>query len=69
MILYTVMPLELVMETAQSPSQQIVDSTYLGRQVVASVDGSGTRRMVRLLSTDPQDFLDPRFFPGAVIEG
>jgi hypothetical protein len=34
-----------------------------GRLCLARTGPDGVRRLERLLSTDPQDFLDPRFQP------
>lgn len=65
MILYTVMPLELVFQNTQGEVDRFVEMTYLGRQIISRVDASGSRQVARLLSTDPYDFLDPRFSPGA----
>ena len=65
-MLYTVMPLEVVLhDSSQLPAQE---SMYLGRQVICATDESGCSRIVRLLSTNPQDFLDPRFYPGTAIQ-
>lgn len=38
-----------------------------GRTVLAEVGPDGEARMKQLLSTDPQDFLDPAFTPGVRI--
>lgn len=67
MILYTVMPLELVFEDKARPGDEIIETTYLGRQVLSKAGTGGQRQIVRLLSTDPADFLDSRFFPGQAI--
>lgn len=70
MILYTIMPLDLVFADPDATTKsQAVESTYLGKQIMSMMDSSGSRKIVRLISTDPQDYLDPRFFPGTVIQG
>jgi hypothetical protein len=66
-MLHTVMPLELVMEERQGAQDTSFETTYLGRRVVCRAGPSGQMEVVRLLSTDPQDYLDPRLCPGAVI--
>jgi len=66
-MLYTVMPLELVLEDRGTVQVALFEMTYLGRRVVSRVGPAGQMEVVRLLSTDPQDYLDPRLCPGAVM--
>lgn len=40
-----------------------------GRTVLAEVAGDGRVRVRQLLSTDPNDFLDPAYAPGATLAG
>ena len=40
---------------------------YLGRQVLARKNADGAYELSALLSSDPQDFLDPRFAVGSII--
>jgi len=71
MVLYTVMPLEVVFDASWSDTRQdnLCESTYLGRSVLVRVSADGTRHVVRLMSSDPSDYLDPRFFPGTMLTG
>jgi len=64
-MLYTVMPLELVLEDRTVAEKALFETTYLGRRVISRIGPSGQMEIVRLLSTDPQDYLDPRLCPGA----
>lgn len=63
MILYTVMPPEVVWAEAAAAEtyEGVVDA---GRQVLLARGADGTRRVVRLSSTEPRDFLDARWQPG-----
>lgn len=67
MILYTPMPLELVLEGAEDywPKYELV--SVHGRWVLVERTGVNQAKLVRLLSTNPNDFLDPSFFPGSII--
>jgi hypothetical protein len=65
MILHTVMPPELVWspQAEAEPQETVVDGP---RQVVVARGRDGVRRVCRLISTEPRDFLDPRWQPGRV---
>ena len=66
MILWTVMPLELVFsqEEIKNPYEQI---NYAGADVMVERISDTERRIVRILSTDPQDFLRDDIKPGVVL--
>ncbi|WP_416150892.1 YlzJ-like family protein [Salipaludibacillus sp. HK11] len=63
MILYTYQNLHTVFPTAESEydAQQVVDVP--GGQLMIEPEGKEFR-IVRLLSTDPNLFLDPKYTPG-----
>ena len=65
MVLHTVLPLPLVLwrPEGQTYAYRRVHNGYL--QGVQNRDGSFT--LSRLVSTDPSLYLDPRYFPGAVL--
>lgn len=63
-MLWTALPMELVLEDQVTPVPQCVDLIQEGRtlQVLPLGDGAGV--IQRLVSTNPQDYLDPRWQPG-----
>lgn len=63
-MLYTVVPIEDVLATDWQPPVW-GEVTLSGRQLVYELDPEGAPRLVRLISTDPMDYLDPRLQPGA----
>ncbi|MEW6423303.1 MAG: YlzJ-like family protein [Bacillota bacterium] len=66
MILYTPMQLELVVEGLEEMKEPAVRLVEIGGVPLIIEDtGPGEGRVVRLLSTDPQDYLRTDFFPGA----
>ncbi|HBC94205.1 MAG TPA: hypothetical protein DCZ10_15240 [Pelotomaculum sp.] len=68
MILYTPMQLELVLEgfdTTSYPAYR--DIEYLGVAMVVEPAGFGRQKIVKLLSTNPFDYLKPELAPGSII--
>lgn len=67
MILYTPLPMEQVLEGHDHPVATPLELTIEGKQLLVEPLSNGEGRVVRLLSTDPADFLDQRFLPGGRI--
>ena len=70
MILYTPMQLELVLEgfdTTKYPEYRNIE--YQGVAMVVESAGFGRQKIVKLLSTNPFDYLKPELVPGSLIEG
>lgn len=69
MILYTPMQLELVfdgMEKSVVANQREI--SFDNKTLVVEDNGYGMAKMVRLISTDPMDYLNPNLIPGAEIK-
>ncbi|MDR3563552.1 MAG: YlzJ-like family protein [Negativicutes bacterium] len=66
MILWTVMPLELVFSSEYSPSP-FEDIDYAGTKMMVERISDNERRVVRILSSAPEDFLRPEIQPGTVL--
>jgi len=69
MILYTPMQLELVLEgfdKIQYPEYQEIK--YDGVSLLVENTSSGKKRVVKLLSTNPYDYLKTNLLPGSLIE-
>ncbi|HJV46681.1 MAG TPA: YlzJ-like family protein [Bacillota bacterium] len=69
MIIYSVLPMELIMQQQETNNQLQHEETEVDgvRMVVERSTGIGEAKIVRLLSTNPQDFLNPRLMPGQTI--
>lgn len=65
MILYTVVPPEELFDDDE-PSVPVVAAVN-GTPVLVTPLGDGRARIERLLSTDPERFLDPALQPGVVV--
>lgn len=69
MILYTIVPLEVVFGKQQETTDsRRFEIDYLGRRVEVTVDESGRYKISRIISTSPNAYLDPRLQPGMVIK-
>lgn len=59
-MIWSIMPEDLLWGPAEEQTSATIN--YLGRQIYLR-----NGRLEQLLSTDPNDFLDQRFSPGALI--
>ncbi|MGO0061656.1 YlzJ-like family protein [Brevibacillus fluminis] len=68
MIMYTTMPLEYIFENQEAVEKQSVQELSFG-DVTMMVEPTGTfeGKIIRLISPNPQDYLNPRFAPGQKI--
>lgn len=68
MILYTPVPREMIFpDNYQEISQQQMIYELDGIPLLVEIDGEGSYRVVRVMSTDPAHFMDERCTPGARI--
>lgn len=66
MVLYTPIPLELVLEGTE-PVRRYREAVVCGVAVLVEETVPGRGRVVRLLSTDPFDYLMPGLAPGTEV--
>ncbi|MFZ5814323.1 MAG: YlzJ-like family protein [Bacillota bacterium] len=66
-ILWSVVPMELVTEGMQPPMPPRAELVVEGRVLQVVPEGDGSATLIRLISADPADYLDPRFQPGVRI--
>ncbi|HWI66166.1 MAG TPA: YlzJ-like family protein [Symbiobacteriaceae bacterium] len=66
-LLWTALPVEMVVQGLEPDAPAAMEMMVEGRllQVLPGQNGTGT--VQRLLSTDPMDYLDPRWQPGTSI--
>ncbi|MFM1650878.1 YlzJ-like family protein [Brevibacillus sp. B_LB10_24] len=68
MILYTTMPLDIVFENMDQVEKQEIREITLGSATMLVEPVSHYEaKIVRLISPNPQDYLNPRFAPGQKI--
>lgn len=68
MILWTILPLEMVFAEANSQPPTFDEIEYAGRTVMVEKIGADNMKVVRVITTDPQDYLRPEFQPGTVLK-
>lgn len=67
MILYTIVPQEQIFPTDMSAYGKVQTVTYQGIPLLVEVDEEQTARVMRVMSSDPQHYLDERCCPGTKI--
>jgi len=58
--------MEVVLEGLDSFQPQYEETILRGRKVLVEREGEQAK-LVRVLSTNPNDFLDPSLFPGSIV--
>jgi hypothetical protein len=68
-MLWTVMPLEMVMDGSESYQPVYTELPWKnGATLLVEAVGLNSARLVRLISTNPKDYLDPALQPGSIIK-
>ena len=67
MILYTMMPSELIFPSEQAEESKQKFITYQGVSMLVEQTDSDHVQVVRILSSDPQHYLNQQICPGAKI--
>lgn len=67
MVLYTAMPLELVLEGMEK-NHNYKEINFYGVKLIIEPMDLNHGKIVRLISTDPQDYLKNEFYPGRIVE-
>jgi len=67
MIHYAALPLELVFEGFETYRPDLVETRVGGVTMLIERTGPAEGRIVRLISPNPQDFLNPQFAPGTMV--
>jgi hypothetical protein len=69
-MLYTIIPVESIFESESDSQEDAHDEVEIGRSgaclLVNSLSG-GKYKVIRIISTDPQDYLNPQWQPGTII--
>ncbi|NOU93371.1 hypothetical protein GC093_09095 [Paenibacillus sp. LMG 31456] len=68
MIHYTVLPMEVVMEGIDKMEATSVEIVMNGIMMQVQPLNSTQATIVRIMSCDPQNYLNPRYSPGSIIE-
>ncbi|KZE82228.1 hypothetical protein AV654_09265 [Paenibacillus elgii] len=68
MIHYSILPLETVYEGIEEMKSSTVDIVMNGVRMQVEPVNAQQAKIVRLISCNPQDFLNPQYAPGRMIE-
>lgn len=67
MTLYTPMAESDIFPNQGTNTSARIVTTYQSRSVYVEKNDNGNYQIVKLLSTDPKDFMDPQYQPGAIL--
>lgn len=65
-MMHTVMPMEVIFP-AQDQAVSLHEMPYQGTNLLVEQMPDGRNRIQRIISSNPQDFLNPRMQPGNII--
>lgn len=64
---WAAIPLETVFDGHENMSFNWLETESQGVKMVVEPMGNGTGKIVRLLSLNPSDYLNPSFAPGSIV--
>ncbi|MGI5839607.1 MAG: YlzJ-like family protein [bacterium] len=67
-MLYTIVPMETVMQGIETFSPTYSEIEQEGRRLLVEPLGLTEARVIRLLSPDAQDYLLPQWQPGSIVK-
>lgn len=67
MIIYTAIPLEQVFSEDNTSEYEIFEMDYQGKKIIAEPINHHQARVVQLISSNPNDYLNPNLAPGKII--
>jgi len=67
MVIYTPMLIEEVLKDYDK-IKELKEINYQGKRLQVEMLESGQCRIVRILSSSPQDYLDPKLQPGLILQ-
>lgn len=69
MIIHSIVPLEQIMSNSEDVSPAEVEEMSLdGRVIQVQAINARQAQIVRLISTNPLDFLNPAYAPGQIVQ-
>jgi len=67
MIIYTAIPLEQVFNEHETLETENFEMDYQGKRIIAEPINHHQARVVQLISSNPNDYLNPNLAPGKII--
>lgn len=70
MILYSIVPPEIVFGTGdEKQNRHFYEAEYLGQHVQVEMSAENEYRIIRVFSSQPEVYLNPRLQPGTIVSG
>lgn len=70
MILYSIVPAEIVFGGGtEEQNRRLYEAEYLGQQVQVEMAADNEYRLIRVFSTQPEVYLNPKLQPGTIVSG
>lgn len=66
-MLWTIMPEDIIMADSDK-IKTAQEYSYRNRRILGYPAADGKVCIIQILSTNPRDFLDPRFQPGSLVD-
>ncbi len=67
-LLYTVLPLELVLQESTKDVVENYELSMSGGSIIVEPLSMDKAKIIRVISSDPQVYLQPQLQPGSIIE-
>lgn len=67
MLYWAAIPMETVLDGFESMTCNWIETEYQGVKMVVEPCGQGSGKVVRLLSANPYDYLNPNLAPGCTV--
>lgn len=68
MIIWSPLPAEVILDGFDAPPRPALELRHHGRLLLVEPVSPNQVRLVRLISTDPNDFLHPDLQPGRIVD-
>mgnify|MGYP001346298833 FL=1 len=67
MLIYTIAPIEEVLKGLEDTERELIEVEINGIPIQIEMTSPTSGQIVRVFSSDPQDFLDPNLQPGITV--
>ena len=67
MLIYTIVPIEEVLKGLEDSRRELIDIEINGIPIQVERTSPTSGQIVRVFSSEPQDFLDPNLQPGITV--
>ena len=69
MILHSIVPAEIVFMSKNDCETKVFETEYLGEKLLIEKVGDSSYKIIRIISTYPKTYLNPKLQPGNILHG